>query len=447
MALELRLDRLELRNFHQFANYSVDFDEHMTVLVGNNGSGKSSILAAACVAMGAFFFPFAGLTQRSIDQSDARLELFENETVGQYPVTVFASGWVMKDGNGGQIDWSRSLNSADGKTTYGEASDLINLARECKERIQNGDSGLVLPLISHYGTGRLWAKSSFSSSSRRASFSRLDGYKGALDARADDEQMLRWFYKMTAQDVQRAQSFRPMEESPLYAAVRSAVEECFRAITGSADVRVAYDFGTDDLVVEYIDQRGDVQRMPMSLLSDGYRSTLSMFADIAYRMAILNPSLGGNVLETPGVVMIDEVDLHLHPRWQGRILGDLRRIFPNVQFIVTTHAPSVISSVEARNIRLLSGGDSARHLGGEIAGSDVARVLMTVMDAPARPEWAQRLLDRFYVLLDKGDFDEAKSLLREMERRIGEDDGALTEAKTALMLEEADARYATDKEG
>lgn len=74
-------------------------------------------------------------------------------------------------------------------------------------------------------------------------------------------------------------------------------------------------------------------------MSDGYRGTLSLFADIAYRMAMLNPALGDRVLKTPGVVMIDKIDLHLHSRWQARILEGFVRIFPNVQFIVTRHLP------------------------------------------------------------------------------------------------------------
>ena len=85
----------------------------------------------------------------------------------------------------------------------------------------------------------------------------------------------------------------------------------------------------------------------MKELSDGYKNTLSMVADIAYRMAVLNPWLLDRVLtETTGIVLIDEIDLHLHPQWQQRIIGDLRTIFPKVQFIVSTHAPLVINSVK-----------------------------------------------------------------------------------------------------
>ena len=92
----------------------------------------------------------------------------------------------------------------------------------------------------------------------------------------------------------------------------------------------------------------------MKHLSDGYKNTLSMIADIAYRMAVLNPWLLEKVLkETLGIVLIDEIDLHLHTKWQQRIITDLRSIFPKVQFIVSTHAPIVISSVKKDNLLIL----------------------------------------------------------------------------------------------
>ena len=86
--------------------------------------------------------------------------------------------------------------------------------------------------------------------------------------------------------------------------------------------------------------------MPFHLLSDGVRSTLAMVMEIAYRAYLLNPHLGAEApLQTAGVVLIDEIDLHLHPEWQRRIANDLRRAFPNLQFIATTHAPLIVSSL------------------------------------------------------------------------------------------------------
>ena len=120
------------------------------------------------------------------------------------------------------------------------------------------------------------------------------------------------------------------------------------------DVKFRFSVKSDELelVIRYKD--GAVSYLPVRLLSDGIRTILNMVADIAYRMAVLNPQLLGNIVrDTDGIVMIDELDMHLHPSWQQRIMQDLTRIFPKLQFVVTTHAPSILANVHKENIRII----------------------------------------------------------------------------------------------
>ena len=449
MAFDLKLDSLELTNFHKFERYSIDFDESMTVLVGDNGSGKSSILDAAAVSLSTVVSQLSHQPAIRLSSSDARLSFYDMEGFTdrqeQYPVTISARGRVGEGPQDEHAAWSYVLKSSDDNAFNLPNQQLQHLLRNCTERIQSGDSSLVLPVAAYYGTSRLHAHTQSGRNRRSKPFSRQDGYSNALDATIGTNQMLDWFFKMTAQNVQRSQSLRPAGESKLFVAVRTAIEQCFQSITGSKRVNVTYNLDTDDLDIEYFDNGNEVQRMSLSLLSDGYRTTLSMVADIAYRMALLNPALGEKVLsETPGIVLIDEVDLHLHPLWQARILGDLRSIFPKVQFIVTTHAPIVISSVGKQHIRLLNNDEEAQVPSAEVYGSDVGRVLISVMGAPERPEGVQRKFDEFYNVLGVGDFDQARTLLDELVKTVGNDDTDVVGAQTALSLEEADARYAAD---
>lgn len=437
MAFELRLGRLELTNFRKFARYTIDFDEDVTVLVGANGSGKSSVLAAARAALGSFASTVQPRQMCRIDTSDSRVCRYEMGGVtdwqGQYPVVISAEGRAGEN-PGDTISWSLSLDSADDGYHASRLNKMQSLALDCLKRVQSGDAGLVLPLVAHYGTRRLWAKSGASHDRSRTSFSRQDGYTGSLDAVADERQMLDWFYKMTAQDVQRAQSLRPMGESPLFATVRRAVEHCFEGVMGCKRASVTYNLDVDDLDIEYLDVRDEMQRIHMSLLSDGYRTTLSMFADMAYRMAILNPALGEHALEAPGVVLIDEVDLHLHPLWQARILGDLRSTFPNVQFIVTTHAPMVISSVPGRQIRIL-GDDGAYAPDHEVFGMGASDVLTGIMGSSSRQPEVDVHLHAFAKLLDERDFDAAENELDRLEELTGPDNPDLVAARSALFFE------------
>lgn len=133
--------------------------------------------------------------------------------------------------------------------------------------------------------------------------------------------------------------------------------------------------------------------------------------------------------------MIDEIDLHLHPRCQARILEDLVRIFPNVQFIVTTHSPVVVASVPRGNIRIL-GEDAATVPAMETRGRDAGDILNTVLGASSRPEEVGRLFDFFNCAVDEERFDDARLALQKLEEFVGVDDPDVVAAKTTLELEE-----------
>jgi predicted ATP-binding protein involved in virulence len=195
--------------------------------------------------------------------------------------------------------------------------------------------------------------------------------------------------------------------------------------------------GTKELEVAYKDEAGNVMRIPINQLSDGYKSTISLVADIAYRMAVLNPQLLGDVCkETGGVVLIDEVDLHLHPSWQQRILGDLTAIFPKVQFIVSTHAPAVISSVKSENIILLDDGEVFEP-SGEVHGKDVNTIISSVMKTAERPPEIKALFDDFYDMLDAGNIQMAEEKIDMLEDRLGGDDPELAGCRVKLKLRKA----------
>ena len=139
--------------------------------------------------------------------------------------------------------------------------------------------------------------------------------------------------------------------------MEEAICKCFREISGYQDPAISFDLDTHRIMMEYTDDTDRKCRFALNEMSDGYKNTLSMIGDIAYRMSVLNPQLGGTVLEkTPGIILIDEIDLHLHPEWQQTILKDLQNVFPEVQFIITSHAPAVINSVEIKHIRILDHG-------------------------------------------------------------------------------------------
>ena len=176
-------------------------------------------------------------------------------------------------------------------------------------------------------------------------------------------------------------------------------------------------------------------KMPFSQLSDGYKNTISMVADIAYRMYTLNPQLKEDAIcLTPGVILIDEVDLHLHPRWQHLILTDLRRIFPNVQFIVTTHAPAVISSVKSENLVILRNNE-VLYASSETYGNDINSILKEIMDVSDRNPVTAELFDKFYISLNEKRYDDAEKILDQIDEQRDYHDKEAATDRVKLKLE------------
>ncbi len=428
----MKIHHIAIQNYRGFENFQTNLHPKLSVIVGNNGAGKSSLLDAISIAAGTFFSGLDGIPATSIAKEDVTCKSFHMGSVidlqPQYPAVISAEGELYRK----DIQWTRSLNGVNGRTTTVDAKQIVAIAEEIQAKIREGSTEVILPIISYYGTGRLWAqKKEKKGSDNLVQFSRLSGYIDALAAESNEKLMLKWFEKMTIQQAQRGKI------SPELAAVEKAVSLCFSGITEAAEATAQFNLDTHNLDILYTEQNGEKKRIPMKNLSDGYKNTIGMIADIAYRMAVLNPQLLGRVLtETPGIVLIDEVDLHLHPRWQQRILGDLQMLFPNVQFIVSTHAPLVISSVKKENLIVLDNGGQTAPLPSEVYGKDANYILGGVMESKIRPAPVQEMFDRFYQTLETEDFSLAQRELDAIEKAIGADDPELTQARITLALEQ-----------
>ncbi len=422
------LKSMILRNFRCFSDLNICFKNRLTLIVGSNGAGKSTVLEAAAIAVGTLTAAMDGLTNYGIKKSDAHYKCFDLgssvDVQPQFPVEITASGSV----DGKDISWTRNLNSANGRGGLGAAKELTQIAREYQDRMRNGDRDLKLPIISYYGTGRDQHREKKSGVFEKNS--RINGYIDSLDGAANDKLLMKWFQKMTMQELQRKQ------EIPEFAAARTAMEQVFSSITGFSDVNVQFNLDTGDIDIIYNDHNNEHVRIPLSLLSDGYKCTISLIADIAYRMALLNPQLLDKVLtETQGIVLIDEIDLHLHPAWQKRILKDLMDIFPKVQFIVSTHAPEVINSVKRDSIVILKD-KSVFSAVGETYGKDANTILREIMEVSTRPDAVTGLFEQFYNLLDHEEWRRAEAVLDQLEAQVGNNDAEVNSCRVRLELEQ-----------
>jgi predicted ATP-binding protein involved in virulence len=185
-------------------------------------------------------------------------------------------------------------------------------------------------------------------------------------------------------------------------------------VEGAAEIQ--YDGRRKDIVVSFADGR----ELQFSAMSDGQRALVGMVAEIARRATTLNWDYleERSLRETPGLVLIDELDLHLHPKWQRRVIGDLKRIFPNIQFFATTHSPQIIGEARPEEIVMLTPSGQKRPTASYGMNSDW--VLECVMEAEGRdPEIAKRI-KMLFEAIENSRFDEAQEMIAELRNIIGE---------------------------
>ena len=430
----MKINRVKLFNYRCFKELELELNDSFTILVGNNGSGKSTILDGISLGLASYFVGMKGDSPKGIDKTDVRFETYEIgsrlERQPQYPARIDCCGEFC----GKKIEWSRSRNTENGTTTYGDAVELTEIAKALANGVKTGDTTVELPVLAYYSTARLWAKKKEKRESTKLDLnSRFTGYLDCLDSMNNEKLMRKWLEQMTYIELQRG------EEVPELSAVKRAILACFNASDnmremGKAD-RCTFDVKSGEIEITYTLPNGKKEIHPLSEMSDGYRNMLSMVADIAYRMALLNPQLLDKVTEkTSGVVLIDEIDLHLHPAWQRHIVGALKKIFPKVQFIVSTHAPSVISSVPQDEIVILEN-HQVRKAEMPTYGKDANSILKTVMDVPERPDYIAEKLTTFYKCLSQNDLKQARKMIDEIKSVLGEDDPEVVGAETSLDLE------------
>ena len=451
----LKIQKLTIENFRAFKTFECDFEPDMTVLAGLNGQGKTAVLDAIAVAFGPFASGFATGKDRGITDPDIHLAkhqqhgnadtpdaLADSYTMEhQLPVTIAAHAFASSSGDMPD-NWARHRNSLKGRVT------LVNALKASAEHLQKSVQNNLkvdLPLLSYYGTGRLWSQKRLTehNAPQNQQDSRLDGYKNCLDPESSYADFSHWLRKETIAEFEYKITISENGGTPQ----TTARSMWLQAITQAIDTvlspsgwhNIRYSAGQKQVVATHKVQ-GDVS---VSSLSDGVRNTIGMVADIAYRAVRLNPHLLANaVTDTTGLVLIDEVDMHLHPQWQQLILQHLNKAFPGLQFIVTTHSPQVLSTVKQQNIRLLSNDNGVGYaklpLGKTLAEAS-SDVLERVMDTDSRPPMPQ--VDKFREYMrwvESGKYNEADALqLRnELETLLGEEHSDLQKADRSIRRQE-----------
>lgn len=434
----LRLDSLTLSNFRCFSQCEIDFDENLTVLVAENGQGKTAILDAVRIAIGAFVNAITGTYQsQGFGRTDVHLaKLAAEEMKPSLPAWFSAKGVVA----GSEIEWSRAIHkfSLRARSTTRDLIPLRQSAQDFRETLDDSANAVTLPLVAFYGTGRLWSEQGSSGRKRDAidPRSRLAGYADCLSSSSPFHGFVTWYEGMM-REIAAPQYARELSRNvPLLNAVRRAVREVLKP-SGWDALNWSSEHST--IVVEH----EEFGTLPLATMSDGVQSMIALVADIAHRCARLNPHLDEEAaLRTPGILLIDEVDMHLHPRWQQVVITLLQKAFPSMQMIVSTHSPHVLSTVNARCIRIIELSEGIGHVRpphSETRGVESSAVLADAMGVDAIPPVEEAIwLSKYRALVQSSndDSEDAHMLRERILEHYGREHPVMEEVKVLHRLQE-----------
>lgn len=365
----MKLEQLSLKNYRCFENLTIDFHPELTVLIAPNGAGKTTVLDAARVAVWPWVkgFDLGSQTGKAatIQSSDVRLQhQSEGNMEPQLPCSITAKGHPLPHMS--VQTWTQTrerIKTGTNTLTDKSTKHITTAATHLEQQVRQGQAQITLPLVSYLGTSRLWFEGRFTSEAKdtvldSTEYSRTSGYLNCLSYSSSFKAFTAWYGWVSRAYLES--QIHALQHNVALDTVGQRFEQTVQVIQQAVDALVKNTTGWHSLKYSQRHHQQLVMHhplhgvMPVDMLSDGLRNAIAMVADLAFRAYKLNPHLGKDAaLQTPGIALIDEVDMFLHPSWQQTILGSLRKAFPLLQFIVTTHSPQVLTTVDASCIRKL----------------------------------------------------------------------------------------------
>jgi len=408
--MNMKIRSMHLENYRCFKDFDIDFDDFLTVIVGVNGAGKTATLDALSV-----FLKWAVyLTKGHRPKSKMSIT---DVSIGCKPEDIVHSITVQqKSGSGGEFVQTRGvLEGADDGVLMFNMADVLPIAQMLES---------AKPVCASYMAGRFVLENDFALTQNAYCPPDNRAIENSFARTIDYVSTISWFNDTDADEARAMRDSGRKDELPELKAVREALS---KALLGQYEKPRMH--GNPPELIIY--RKGTNQAYKVSQLSDGYRAMLALVMDLARRMAQSRrdgKDSRESLLSTPAVVLIDEVELHLHPSWQQTVLTSLMGIFPNTQFIVTTHSPQVLSSIPHKHIRILSDG-KAYTLNEQTQGVEASKLLKRVFGVESRPQGldiVQELKEYSRLVYDeKWDAPEAVRLRKKLDEHYGNDENEL----------------------
>jgi predicted ATP-binding protein involved in virulence len=449
----MKLERLHLKNFRCFEDITIEFGNRLTLIIADNGAGKTALLDAIAIGFGRYLTKLPGVNGIVAKATDLRIPS------GERCVPFTMLGWEARTHEDQVVLWASGRKRDDAVSTATIKQHLSDKPLYLKglRRIDEYTLNLVqaeaeqrayfLPVIAYYGTNRAIRDEVQRRRNFKKSFSRFEALEGSLNPDSRFRAAFEWFNAMEDAERREREARRDFDYyHPALRVVRAAIERLLSPNFRNPRTEIR----PLRFVIDRVTPDGLTQTLRISQLSDGYRVVLGLVMDLARRMAQANSQqVPDNMahmspLDLPAIALIDEVDLHLHPAWQQRIVSDLMQTFRNTQFILTTHSPQVLSTVKRENIRVIGRDTTGKVMVtlplamtyGEPSG-DVMHSVMLVDPQPPVPEKAQ--LDQLTELVDQGLYPTqlAVDLMAQLTGVLGEQHPQLQRLRRSIQRQEA----------
>ena len=390
----MRLNKISIANMRlvgeEARELNIDPDKNVLILLGDNGFGKTTILDAIATTMAPYSAQFPGIADYQLSDLDVHINRHGRRSKYLTINAEFSDNGVTMT----SVRYRKGTQNTP-KPNYEQ---LKQIAIAKKEAIIAKNQNIELPIFAYYGTGRGQFRVPERRRGFQQAFERWDCYKSAINPETDFKRFFGWFDLMEDQERRdREKRWDLGYKSPVLEAVRKALD---KIVDGYKNPRIE----TRPLrfIMDRIDEDGSKHELRIEQLSEGYKIVIAMVADLAARMAEANPDME-NPLNTSGIVLIDEVDLHLHPRWQREILIQLTGVFPNLQFIVSTHSPVIVVGAAeiAQVVNLNTINDDENLHQNDIQVSNVGQVLLSDLFGLKylySPEWDSKINERDEIL-------------------------------------------------
>lgn len=416
----MHLNKVTVKNFKAITDMELNFTPGVNLLIGDNGTGKSSMLEAVGVAISGIFKSISGVSTKGISQNDIHFKTKgkgDASTEISYGVPTEITAFIDMDTEEYCLKKYRESEDGNARTKVQDSG----IGKKIQKKVNSSEE--VLPLLCFQSDARVWQmrRGDFGKELKKKLNDRRCGYIGCLDYSLDIKGIQAWCLKM---ELAAFQKKIPIRE---YEAFRSIVSCFMKKINGLDNAPEIY---YSSQFEEMVYQENNMV-MPITMLSAGYQSLLWIIMNLAYRWALLNPDMTEDVTKVTGIVLIDEIDMHLHPKWQWNIVSALEETFPNVQFILTTHSPIVISSCQNEHLILLTDDEKVVYLENAY-GYSVQDVLNFRQGTTEKPEKVKNLTDNFYLAMDEDEYDKAEKILEEMTKVLGNNHADIRSAREEL---------------